>query len=131
MSGIIDKTKLHNIITEFKLECLNSVVMGILERMGAPKQNGSTGNEISVICDILSSEVYWAKLFVRLSKYNLTLFRCYIYDSNRCKQIYQRIVNEHMERRVSPMRSEFNLQKGVIIWVIKKLIKSEKKKKNI
>ena len=108
-SGIIDKVKLRNTIVEFRLERLNSVVMGILERVGVFKENGRIGNDISFICDILSSEVYWTKIFVRLNRYDLTLFRCYVYDPIKYKQIYQSVVNENMERRVSAMRSEFNL----------------------
>lgn len=111
-NGSVDWKEFFLLVEKFKMQRIVEIVIRVIVTLGKiniPMNEIHHKNDF--IIDMYSSEMFWEKIFIRLNKFEMTRLRCYLFDDENYSRVYNRIIADRLERRVSPIRQEFEIRR--------------------
>lgn len=111
-NGSVDWKKFFLLVEKFKMQRVVEIVIRIVATLGNVNiPINVIHHKNDFVIDIYSSEMFWEKIFIRLNKFEMTKLRSYLFDDENYSSVYNRIIEEGLERRVSPIRQEFEIRR--------------------
>ena len=86
-----------------------NLIMMIMQNLGLSIPYLEHEDDVQFLAEMLTTDTFWSKFFTRLNAKEMTKFRCYCYNSRNYRKIFDSIMQQGQERRVSPERNEFRL----------------------